>query len=98
MNIEKVEGEGLGSLMGQRITLFCMNYIYTGKLGKLVGVNTDAVMLEDAAIVFETGSFGDAKWKDAQPLPKPLYIRVAAIDALGREYLVNGLGEWVATE
>ena len=32
-------------------------------------------------------------------LPDPTkIIRVAAIDALGREYLVNGLGEWVATE
>ena len=25
-------------------------------------------------------------------------IRVAAIDAMGREVLVNGLGEWIATE
>ena len=32
--------EGLESLMNQDITLFCMNYIYTGKL---VGINDTQV-------------------------------------------------------
>ena len=38
VNVTEVEGEGLTKLMGERVTLFCMNYIYTGKL---VGVNED---------------------------------------------------------
>ena len=43
-------------------------------------------------------------WRDAVRAPRPVFVdptivrRVAAVDALGREYLVNGLGEWVATE
>ena len=46
-------------------------------------------------------------WRDAvraprgaeEVLPDPTkIIRVAAIDSFGREYLVNGLGEWIATE
>lgn len=36
--IEEVEGEGLLSLMDQRVTLFCCRYIYTDKL---IGVNDE---------------------------------------------------------
>ena len=76
--IEDVEGEGLVSLIGQRVTFFCMNYIYTGKL---IGVNESDVLLTDAAIVYETGSFSDAGWKDAQGLPNNLYIRTSSIES-----------------
>lgn len=78
VQVQEVEGEGLMSLLGQRVTLFCMNYIYTGTL---VGVNSTCVLLEDAAVVYETGAFTDTKWKDAQPLPKALYVQVAAIES-----------------
>ena len=67
-------------LMGQRITLFCMNYIYTGKL---VGVGMTCVKLSDPAIVYETGAFSDKAWKDAQPLPNDLYVSTAAIESFG---------------
>ena len=67
-------------LMGQRITLFCMNYIYTGKL---VGVGMTCVKLSAPAIVYETGAFSDKAWKDAQTLPNDLYISTAAIEAFG---------------
>ena len=52
--VEEVNGEGLDKLLGDRVTLFCLNYIYTGKLS---GVNETCVLLTDAAIVYETGSF-----------------------------------------
>jgi len=78
--IEDVEGEGLVSLMGQRITLFCINYIYTGKL---VGVNDADIKLSDAAIVYETGAFNEADWKDAQPYPNDLYVRTASVESYG---------------
>ena len=71
-------GEGLIKLMGERVTLFCLNYIYTGKL---TGVNETCVLLEDAAIVYETGAFTDAKWKDAQALPQPLYVMLSAVES-----------------
>ena len=32
VTVTEVENEGLDGLMGQRITLFCGNYIYTGDL------------------------------------------------------------------
>lgn len=76
-----VESEdGFMSLMGQRITLFCLNYIYTGKL---VGVNSASVLLEDAAIVFETGEFTNKKWADAQPLPNEWYVATVSIESYG---------------
>lgn len=73
-------GEGLEKLLGERITLFCLNYIYTGTL---MGVNTDCVLLKDPAIVYETGPFTDKKWKEAQELPHDLYVMKAAVEAFG---------------
>lgn len=78
--VEDVEGEGLVKLMGERVTLFCANYIYTGKL---VGVNDTCVLLSDAAIVYETGPFNDGAWKDAQKLPSSWYVQTSAIESFG---------------
>ena len=77
VTVAEVEGEGLTALMGQVVTLFCMNYIYTGKL---TGVNDSDVLLEEASIVYETGPFTDKQWKDAQRLPNSVYVRIAAIE------------------
>ena len=71
-------GEGFEKLLGERITLFCLNYIYTGKLS---GVNDDCVLLSDAAIVYETGAFSDKAWKDAQGLPHPVYVMKACVES-----------------
>lgn len=78
VSVTEVSGEGLEALLGEVVTLFCMNYIYTGKL---TGVNTHDVLLEDAAIVYETGAFTDSYFKDAQKLPKPLYVRTSSIES-----------------
>ncbi len=78
--IEDVEEEGLVKLMGERITLFCANYIYTGKL---IGVNDDFVLLSDCGIVYETGPFNDTKWKDYQKLPNDHYIMKQSIESFG---------------
>jgi len=74
----EVDGEGLEALIGQRVTFFCLNYIYTGKL---VGVSEAFVMLEDAAIVYETGAFNEKNWKDAQNLPHPVYVMLRAVES-----------------
>lgn len=66
VQVEEVQGEGLIALLGERVTFFCSNYIYTGTL---VGVNDEFVKLEKGGIVFETGAFTDDKWKDYQPFP-----------------------------
>jgi len=78
VNVQEVEGEGLLSLIGQRVTLFCVNYIYTGDL---VGVNSDDVLLENAGIVYETGAFNTKDWKDYQKLPNAVYVRTSAIES-----------------
>jgi flagellar basal body rod protein FlgF len=76
--IIEVQGEGLVSLLGQRVTLFCLNYIYEGKL---VSVNENDVKLEDAGIVYETGELNSKTWKDRQGLPNPVYVRATAIES-----------------
>lgn len=79
--IIEVQGEGLESLMGKKVTLFCANYFYTGKL---VGVNKTCVKLENPAIVYETGAFTEKNYKDEQPLHvKEWYVRLSAIESFG---------------
>lgn len=81
MIIEQSEGEGLEGLLGETVTLFCAAYFYTGKL---VGVNTTCVKLEDPSIVYETGPFTDVNWKDAQRLPhKYWYVQTSMIESFG---------------
>lgn len=78
VKVEEIEGEGLMALLGQVITLFCVNYFYTGTLA---GVNEDCVLLTTPKIVYETGPFTDKAWKDAQELPNDLYVMKSAIEA-----------------
>lgn len=80
VTVTEVEDEGLMSLIGKRVTFFCMNYIYTGDL---TGVNDSCVLLEKPAIVYETGSFDSKTWKDAQKLPNSIYIQLSSVEAFG---------------
>ena len=80
VSVQEVENEGFMALIGQRVTIFCMNYIYTGDL---VGVNDTCVLLDNPAIVYETGAFSAENWKDAQKLPNSLYIQMGAIESFG---------------
>lgn len=79
--VEEVEGEGLTKLMGEKVTLLCMNYFYHGKL---IGVNEHDVLLEDAYIVYDTGKWDQSDWSDAQKVCKELYVRTASIEAYGK--------------
>ena len=74
----EVESEGLIALLGETITLFCANYIYTGTLE---GVNSTCVKLSSAKIVYETGDFSEKDWKDAQALPNDLYVQCGLIES-----------------
>lgn len=81
VTVTEVEGEGLEALMGQNVLLFCLNYIYTGKL---VGVNSMFVKLEDAKIVYETGPFTSKGYTDAQALPTGVwYVHTATVESFG---------------
>jgi len=74
---EEVEGEGLLSLLGEQVMVWCMNFNYHGKL---VGVNDHDILLEDCKIVFETGKFG-GPLKDAQKVADQGYVRIASIES-----------------
>jgi hypothetical protein len=79
--VEQIEKEGLESLLGKEVTFFCVNYIYAGKL---VGVNSTCVKLENPKIVYETGAFSEENWKDAQALPKQyFYLMLSAVESFG---------------
>lgn len=75
-----VPDEGLIALLDTVVTLFCANYIYTGKL---TGVNEDCVRLDKPSIVYETGAFNEKNWKDAQALPNQLYVMKSSIESFG---------------
>jgi len=78
----EVENEGLEKLLGQTVTLFCMNYFYNGKL---VGVNDTCVLLSEPKIIYETGKFSDSNWKDIQSMGvDELYIQKAAIESFAK--------------
>ena len=78
IEVQEVPGEGFLALMGERVTIWCLNFIYTGKL---TGVNDECVLLEDASIVFDTGSFDSTAWGDAQKLPRPCYVMKRCIES-----------------
>lgn len=81
-NSEPVKHEILVGLLGEKLTFFCGVYIYTGTL---VGVSDEAVALENTAIVYETGAFAEANWKDAQSLcNKTHYIMHHSIESFGK--------------
>ncbi len=50
--VETLNKEGLEGLLGLTITLFCMNYIYTGKL---VGINNNCIKLENPKGITSSG-------------------------------------------
>lgn len=81
VEVTEVQGEGLVALLGEVVTLFCANYIYTGKL---IGVNDTCVILGDAKVVYETGPFSDPQWKDAQPIAKEWGVQIAFIESFGK--------------
>lgn len=78
--VVEVENEGLISLLGKEVTLFCVNYIYTGILE---GVNETCVKLHKPAIVYETGSFDEPDFHDAQALPHDIYVTTQSIESFG---------------
>ena len=75
------EADGLEVLLGKQVLVFCMVYIYSGKL---VGVNSTCIKLENAHMVFETGSFDAKTYKDAQKLPSSnFYVSINSIESFG---------------
>lgn len=80
VQVVEVENEGFMALMDEVITIFSLNYIYTGRL---IGVNDTCVLLDDPSIVYETGDFSSNSWKDAQKLPNQIYVQINCIESFG---------------
>ena len=78
--VEEVSGEGLESLLGKHVAIWCECYIYAGKL---IGVNDEDILLSDAKIVYETGPLAEHGLKDAQALPGKWYVRTSKIESYG---------------
>lgn len=73
--------EGLESLLGEKVTIFCTRYIYTGIL---TGLNDNFCLLTNPYIVYETGAWDKKDWADAQKLPKDeWYIMLHSIEGFG---------------
>lgn len=73
--------EGLESLLGEKVTLLCTRYIYTGTLS---GLNDNFCLLSDPSIVYETGAWDKKDWADVQALPKKeIYIMLHSIESFG---------------
>ena len=78
----KARAAGIATFRGKSITLYCLNYIYTGKV---VEVTSEEVDLAGAAIVYETGELKAPKFLDAQELPGPEnhFVRISAVESYG---------------
>ena len=68
------------NLIGKNVMLFCLNYIYAGKL---IAVDDENVQLENASIVYETGELKNKSFKDAQPLPNTWFIKTSCVESFG---------------
>lgn len=78
--IEDTDATGLESLLGERVQVWCLNYIYTGKL---TGVNTHDIELTDAAVIYETGKL-TGKPTNVEAFPAgPWFVRMGAIESYG---------------
>ena len=78
--IDTIESNPLEQLLGENVTLWCECYIYAGKL---VGVDNDFAVLEDAKIVYETGVLTESGFKDAQVLPSEWNVMREKIESFG---------------
>jgi hypothetical protein len=73
--------EGIASFQGQSVMLFCSNYIYAGTVTE---VTASHVKLANAQIVYETGAFTEAGYKDAQTLPTGTwFVTTQSIESFG---------------
>lgn len=79
--IIEVENEGYEKLLGEQVLVFCMNYIYTGKL---VEVNTDKLVLGNSYIVYDTGAFDSKSFNEAEKLGDKQFININSIESLGK--------------
>ena len=81
MNVVETDVDGLEKLLGEYVQLWCLNYIYAGKL---IGVNEKNVCLAESVVVYETGKMTEKGWKFAESTGlDELFVQVACIESYG---------------
>jgi len=80
VNVVEIEGAGLESLLGETVMLMCANYFYRGKL---TGVNSAFVQLEDAEIIYDTDKEGKITVRGKLP-SKIWYVETHMIESYGQ--------------
>jgi len=79
--VEENSEEGLEGLLGKRVLLVSAGYFYEGKL---VGVNSACVKLEDSSIVYDTGDWESKTYSDIQKLNTDVwYVNTGLIESFG---------------
>lgn len=79
VNVIESSGDGLEKLLGECVQVWCVNYIYAGRL---VGVNTNDIVLEEAGVVYQTGKLGGKSFEVFEPCGvDELFIRTSAIES-----------------
>ena len=78
----ETEVDGLDKLLNEYVELYCLNYIYAGRL---VGVNEDNVCLAECVIVYETGKLNDhSNFKFAEPFgQEERFVQKTHIESFG---------------
>lgn len=77
---DDIEGT-LESLLGKRVRLFCVNYIYAGVLS---GLTETTVILKHPGIVYETGPLDDPGHKNFQEFKADQWsVRIDSIESFG---------------
>lgn len=79
---ETTEASTFESLLGEQVLIFCVNYIYTGRLA---AINETSLTLEKPQIVYETGAYSNAGYSDAQALHcSEWHVQLSAIESFGK--------------
>lgn len=80
--VETSEDSGFDAMIGERVTVWCLNYIYAGKL---TGVNEKTIELSDASVVYETGKLSDKGYTTQEKTPNPVYVMMSCIESFTLE-------------
>ena len=79
--VDDDNASGLEALLGEKVLLICANYFYSGKL---TGVNKTFVELEDAGIVYETGSWAEKGYTNLEKFhTKKWFVETSFIESYG---------------
>jgi hypothetical protein len=81
MRVIEKEQEGLVSLLGKDVWLWCMNYIYSGTL---IGVSHHGAKLANPKVVYKAGDLNKTGFEKSESfMSEHHYVRLNAIESYG---------------